>query len=110
MLKSLPTPPAHSRWEILEKISPDLPKRQSERSFRVRCTCGSEIERVLAYRYVRGESLSCGCLVREGAAEIGRANLDIMNFGYREWLKTHPKKSSKFAPKLPSLEMVTLRD
>jgi hypothetical protein len=104
MIKSLPIPPPHSRWEILEEISPDLPKRQFERSFRVRCTCGSGIERELAYRYVHGESLSCGCLVREKAAEMGRSRLDPLNVGYREWLIDNAKPKGKFGPKLPNLK------
>ncbi|MCG9890922.1 MAG: hypothetical protein MH252_07590 [Thermosynechococcaceae cyanobacterium MS004] len=105
---NLPTLPPHSRWEILEEIAPEIKKRQSERTFHVRCTCGSGIEKILAYRYVKGESLSCGCLVREKAAEMGRSRIDSLNIGYGEWLKTKPKKP--YGPKLPSTEeLIKLR-
>jgi hypothetical protein len=111
MPKPLPRPPAHSRWEILKEIDPTLKKRQAERTFRVRCVCGSGIEKELAYRYVIGESLSCGCLVRETAAEIGRSRLSVLNAGYQEWLETNPKGQSRYGPKLPSLEkLIEMRE
>ena len=70
-----PEPPSHSRWQILEEVAPDPNKKQAKRRFRVRCSCGSDVRKTLAYRYViYGESLSCGCLVRERAAEVGREN------------------------------------
>lgn len=77
--------------------------------FLVRCTCGSGIEKELAWRYIRGDSLSCGCLRREIAAKQGRANLDPLNQGYQEWLEEarKDKPANKYAPKLPDTE--TLR-
>lgn len=96
--------PSHSRWEILEEIEPEPKKRKSERKFRVRCTCGSGIEKVLAWRYVKGESLSCGCLRRERAAELGRENIEPLRVGYKEYLQKvkRNRPPSKYAPKLPS--------
>jgi hypothetical protein len=104
--KNFPKPPTHSRWQILEEIEPHPSKRQAERSFHVQCSCGSGIEKTLAYRYVKGESLSCGCLVKEKAAQMGRDRVDSLRVGYKEWLLDHPKQPSKYAPKLPDIKIL----
>lgn len=91
---SLPIPPSNSRWTVLHETDPGF--------FRVRCSCPEQTEKVLARRYVRGESLSCGCLVREKAAEVGRSRLDPLNKGYEAYKGSG--RTGKFAPKLPDLE------
>jgi hypothetical protein len=104
--------PDHSRWEILEEIDPVTHKLQAQRRFKVRCTCGSGIEKILAHRYVRGESLSCGCLKRQRAAEQGRKNVEKLKAGYQDYLtKAREQSLGKYAPKLPSSHVLKkLRD
>jgi hypothetical protein len=107
---NLPELPPHSRWEIIFEIDPHPSKRQTERSFLVRCSCDSAVEKELAYRYVKGESLSCGCLLREKASQMGRDRVGALKRGYQEWLTEHPPLASKYAPKLPDTKtLVKLR-
>ncbi len=90
-----PTLPEHSRWKILEETAPGF--------FLVCCTCDRKTEKILARRYVRGESLSCGCLVSEKAREQGKRNLSPLRIGYQQYVQ-QKRSTSKYAAKLPSLE------
>lgn len=95
-----PALPKHSRWEILEETEPGF--------FRVRCTCDRKVEKTLARRYVRGESLSCGCLVSEKAREQGKRNLSPLRRGYQQYVESidSDNSRSKYSAKLPNLEII----
>lgn len=98
-----------SRWTIIEEIAPAPGKLKSQRFFRVRCTCGSGIERDLAYKYLaHHQSLSCGCIRRERGIELGKTRLSPLKIGYQAYLEEvrRNRSLSKYAPKLPTTDVL----
>lgn len=101
--------PQRSRWKIIEEIAPAPGKLKSQRFFRVRCTCGSGIEKDLAYKYIaHNQSLSCGCIRRERGIQLGRARLSPLKIGYQKYLEEvrRNRPPSKYAPKLPTTDVL----
>lgn len=70
------SPNPQSRWTILRYLSGTTIRN---RLYICRCDCGTEQE--LLEPYVIGQSLSCGCLLREVVSAVGKTNLSHVRKG-----------------------------
>lgn len=73
-----------ARWVVLEEVV--VPDRIERYRYRCRCDCGTE-KLVRGYNLRRGESLSCGCLIRDTAPSLrhGYARKGQVRPEYRAW-------------------------